>query len=338
MRKGKQEYRTVSMRRRMFAKGTIALLAVLLNCSSARAADNILTGQVLAGITPIKHATVTLFGTVETCVPDPCGLVPRPVEETTTDADGRFSLDLSKAHAKVQEMYGRTTEEQEQAPRAGSFFVVASGGDVGKGNNPAIKLVTVFGSPPPEGHVIINELTTVVAAFLLNRLTLGGLARIKEGCTLLRQLVDPVTGHLRPVFDRGANSPALVNTLADILHGCVTSSGPSSNECEALFKVATLQRSNEKPEDTLHAAENIVSPWGRGQSSAFALLPKERPYLPVLNQPPAGWLLSLNFNDVRLDRPTQIFADLGDRTLWILNRGSNSLVELSMAPEDLTPL
>jgi hypothetical protein len=169
----------------------------------------------------------------------------------------------------------------------------------------------------------------------LTRVTLGGLARLKEGFTLVRQLVDPVTGHLRPVFDRGANSPALVNTLGDVLHGCAISSGPGSHECAALFKVTTLQRWNEKPDNTLYAVENLVSAWGRAQSSAFELLPKERPYTPVLDHPPAGWLLSLNFNNLGLHQPTQIFADLSDRTLWILNRGNNSLVELSMAPEDL---
>ena len=138
------------MRAGCFTTGAM-LLTVVLGLSLANdAIAQILRGQVLAGITPIKYSTVTLYGTVETCIPDPCGLVSRPVEETTTGADGRFSLDLSKAHAKVQTTYGDSTEEQEQAPRAGTFFIVASGGDVGKGNNPVIKLVTVFGKPRPK--------------------------------------------------------------------------------------------------------------------------------------------------------------------------------------------
>jgi hypothetical protein len=266
-----------------------------------------------------------------------------PVEETTTDAKGRFSFDLSKAHTKVRKMdvpgsqdnlTERELPEKEQAPQAGSLFLVASGGDVGKGDNPAIKLVAALGSAPPEGHVTIHELTTTVAVFPLNTI-LGGFAPRAESFVLARQLVDPVTGKLRPVFDRGANSPALVNTLADILHGCVSSAGPKSKECDSLFKVATTERWHQKPENTLQAMENIVSTWGHGQSSAYALLPKERPCTPVLERPPAGWLLSINMKDLGLHRPGQIFADWGNRTLWILNRGNDSLVELSTEPKDL---
>jgi hypothetical protein len=57
--------------------------------------------------------------------------------------------------------------------------------------------------------------------------------------------------------------------------------------------------------------------------------------LRCLERPPAGWLLSINMKDLGLHRPTQIFADWGNRTLWILNRGNDSLVELSTEPKDL---
>jgi hypothetical protein len=53
----------------------------------------------------------------------------------------------------------------EPPPIPGTFYLVASGGDAGGGNNPAITLVSALGGPPPEGRVTINELTTVVAAF-----------------------------------------------------------------------------------------------------------------------------------------------------------------------------
>ena len=332
-----------SLRALCFRAGVV-LLAVGLSFSFANAATNqILTGQVLAGITPIKRATVTLYGTAYACVPDPCVSVSKPVEETTTDGEGRFSFDLSKAHTKVQKtdvpgsqdnLTERELPEKEQAPQAGSLYVVAGGGDAGRGDNPAIKLVAALGGAPPEGHVTINELTTAVAVFPLNTIP-GGFAPKAESFVLACQLVDPVTGKLRSLFDRGANSSALINTLADILHGCVTSAGPKSSECDSLFKVATTERWHQKPADTLQAMANIVSTWGHGQSSAFALLPKERPYTPVLDHAPAGWLLSLNMKIPGLHRPTQIFADWGDRTLWILNRGSDSLVELSTEPKDL---
>jgi hypothetical protein len=305
------------------------LLTVVLGLSLANdAIAQILTGQILAGTIPIKQATVTLFGTVETCMPDPCVLISEPVEKTASDSEGHFSLDLAQARAKVWRMgvppSPRFTQAEE-APRPGSLYLVVDGGDSGKGDNPAIKLVNQFGTAPADGHLVVNELTTIIAAFTPNP-------------ELYHQLVDPSTGSLRPLFNRGANSPALANTLADIMHGCVISEGLKSHECESLFQAVTLPREypKQKPDNTQLAIGRIVSTWGRGQSSAFALLAKARPYAPVLERAPAGWLLSLNFNGLGLHRPTQILADLSDHTLWIMNRGSNSLVELSTNSGDLT--
>jgi hypothetical protein len=318
----------------------VAAIAICIAVSFVNAtSNNILAGQVLAGTTPIKHATVTLFGTVGTCVPDPCFSTSMAVEETTTDAEGRFSFDLSQAHAKVQRMPVSPETSfvtVEQAPASGSLYLVATGGDAGKGNNPATKLISAFGSAPPEGHVVVNELTTVIAAFSLHGITLSAGRPGEESLLLTLQLVDPVTGTLRRIFNRGRNSPALVNTLADIMHGCVISTGLKSHECESLFQAMILPRWFQKPDNTLLAIESIVSTEGRGQTSDFALLLKERPYGPVLERPPAGWLLSLNFDNLGLHRPTEILADLGDHTVWVMSQASHSLAELSTNPGDLT--
>jgi hypothetical protein len=122
------------------------------------------------------------------------------------------------------------------------------------------------------------------------------------------------------------------------MHGCEISAGPKSRECESLFQAVTLPPWYQKPDNTQLALASIVSTEGRGQNSAFALLPKERPYSPVLERPPAGWLLSLNFDNLGLHRPTEILADLGDHTLWVMSQGSHRLAELSTNPGDLTAL
>jgi len=314
---------------------TAALALPFANTASAQ----ILTGQVLAGTVPIRNAAVTLYGTVYTCPLSSCFATSESVEGTSTDDKGRFSFDLSEARGKVQATFQTKSQvfvrEQTQAPRANAFYLVASGGDAGKGNNSAIKMITLLGSAPSEGHVIVNELTTVIAAFTLNAISLGSQPPREENLVLACQLVDPVTGKLRAVFDRGANSPAMVNTLADIIHGCITSEGPRSHECDALFAASPKWLDNRPPDNTLIAVEGIVSSWGHGKSAPFALLPKERPYTPVLVRPPPGWLLSLNFENLGLDHPSEVFADWSAHTLWILSRGNDSLVEMSTDPEDL---
>ena len=70
---------------------------------------------------------------------------------------------------------------------------------------------------------------------------------------------------------------------------------------------------------------------GRANSALLRLLPSELPYAPVLQQAPADWLLSLNFEDLGLHRPTAILADPSNSTLWILNSGN--LTELSTEPK-----
>lgn len=86
-----------------------------------------------------------------------------------------------------------------------------------------------------------------------------------NGNPITRALLDPESGTLRPIFSEGVNSPALVNTLADILAACVRSAGPKSRACSALFAAAPpvdrprvpYQRTP-APADTISALENIA--------------------------------------------------------------------------------
>ena len=260
-----------------------------------------LTGRVLAGRTPIKNATVALFGTVDHERPIMDFASSEPVAETHTDAEGRFSFDLSKARAVLtttQRMGRGPLVRVEVAPQPGTLYVVASGGDAGGGDNHAITLATALGIAPPGGYLVVNELTTVVAAFSVgyvgtgawfsdnnqwtrtahfpmavfppegttsvsnrgDQMNVTGGTPSEESLALACQLVDPVTGRLQPVFLSGANSPAVVNSLADILHSCVVSHGPDFAECSVLFQAATLPNPwNLTPHNTLTAIENITS-------------------------------------------------------------------------------
>jgi hypothetical protein len=102
-----------------------------------------------------------------------------------------------------------------------------------------------------------------------------------------------------------------------------------------LFQAATLPDPwNLRPQNTLTAIESIVSKLGRTNSAVMRLLPSQRPYTPVLEQAPNGWLLSLNFTGLGLHRPTAIREDPTNRTLWILNSSNQTLTELSTEPND----
>ncbi len=181
--------------------------------------------------------------------------------------------------------------------------------------------------PPGEMASLLSQRT--------DKINVTGGTPSKQSLALACQLVDPATGRLQKVLSTGANSPALLNTLADILHSCIVSHGPGFADCGAVFQAATLPSPWDlTPHNTLTAIESITSKLGRSNSALLRLLPSQLPYTPVLKQPPSGWLLSLNFEDFGLHRPTAVLADPSNSTLWVLNSGNQSLTELSTDPKD----
>ena len=204
---------------------------------------------------------MTLYGSVSECVPDPCFVTTKPTEEATTDIRGNFALDISKARATTMTI-GIPPEprfKRVQVPPAnGTLYLIASGGNAGKGINPAIKLATFLGSVPAGRHVVINELTTALAFLCSGRISAfpGGMAPF--ALDLFLRLVDPANARLRAFPGTPSNSPALVNTVANALNACVASEGPTSKECADLLQATSPVRFNNKATDTLSAAESIV--------------------------------------------------------------------------------
>jgi hypothetical protein len=113
-----------------------------------------LSGKVLSGDLPVSGATVTLFGAVKVCVPDPCTTIPMPVAHSRTDSHGSFIIDLSSAAADVpsqEETHDEAgqlkyhTETIRELPAPNSLFLTASGGSTGAGANSATKLSLALG-------------------------------------------------------------------------------------------------------------------------------------------------------------------------------------------------
>jgi len=118
------------------------------------------------------------------------------------------------------------------------MYLIAQDGDAGGGANPVAALMLALGDTNGVHSITINEITTVIAALAYARsmsdhdLLLSGDASVKARLsnggwvwlpprapttTMSRALVDPERGALRPIFSEGVNSPALVNTLADVV-------------------------------------------------------------------------------------------------------------------------
>ena len=269
--------------------GVLAVSGSLLGVT-ALGADSI-KGRVLGAGAPIAGSTVTLW--------EAGGSAPRKVGETKTDAEGQFQLDTG-------------------APAtAGSLYLVATGGEPtalkGRGDNPAIALITVLGAKPPE-RVTINEMTTVAsvwthAQFLEGTAIKGHALGLSIAAGNVPNFVDLQTGGWGEAIQGPLNSgqtPTMANfaSLADVLAGCVMHRTPDA--CARLFAAATPPGGG-APTDTLTAAESIARyPWYQPER-LYALLdqfypvPRGKtlrpvPYMPYLNWAPSAWVLPLRFD------------------------------------------
>ena len=133
---------------RMLMLGAV-FVAIILSAGPAFAADSI-KGLVVCGGAPIAKSTVTLW--------EASAGAPKQLDQTKSSDDGRFEVRVKGAHDD------------------GVLYLVAAGG-VPKASktgsdNPAIVLLSVLGSKPPQ-QVVVNEFTTVASAFTAARFING---------------------------------------------------------------------------------------------------------------------------------------------------------------------
>jgi len=267
--------------------------------------------------------------------------------KTQTDAHGKFAIDLSDISVTVPTTYwnGRYHDETRMArerPDPRSLYLIATGGNAGGGTNPAIKLMLGLGNATGLRGVTINEITTVVTTFIYARVITerNGLLFLNDTSTA-RALVDPERGTLRSMFSERANTPALVNTLADVVAACVRSAGQKSPPCQALFAAAppvdrprASYMQTSAPVDTFAALRNIALWPQRNARRVFSLLPPQPPYMPVLTSAPREFMISLNLALGGLKHPSGIAFDPDSNAMWIANEGGNSVTELGAGPNN----
>ncbi|MGA3341036.1 MAG: hypothetical protein ABSD11_10460 [Methylocella sp.] len=248
-------------------------------------------GQVQAGGDPLGGSTVTLWVASAS--------EPKQLAQTRTQANGQF------------ELHSKATLDKDAV-----LYLIAKGGEPkvgkGRGDNPAIVLLTVLGGKLP-AKVVMNELTTVASSFTAARFIKGesisgnplGL-RIAAGN--VPNLVDPATGGwgkvlLDPLNSTQTTTLANLNTLGSLLSAFAT---VANNEWRARFLKAATPPSGSVPRNTLEAIAGIArAPWA-DPKDLFALFeeaypqPKDgsrraAPFVPYLAWTPPDFALSLCF-------------------------------------------
>jgi hypothetical protein len=273
---------------------SIAMLAAvvasnLLFAHLALAAD--IKGQVLTGNAPIAKSTITLWAASADA--------PKQLAQTKTSDDGRFEVRTKGANADS------------------ILYLVASGGEPkaskAAGDEPALVLLSVLGSQPPES-VVVNELTTVASAFTNARFIngesiSGNPLGLKIAAGNVRNLVDPATGGwgkvlLDPLNSSMTTTMASLDTLGSLITASVT---VANDDWRARFFKAATPAAGPTPTNTLEAMAGIArEPWA-DPKDLYALfdetypLPapdgrRSAPFAPYLVYSPDDFALSLAFS------------------------------------------
>lgn len=165
-----------------------------------------------------------------------------------------------------------------------------------------LKLAVVLGNSLPKNFVI-NELTTVAAAYSMSRFfhsddqIYGGAQNLHAAAGMNANLVDSGAGVLSPIITSPpnadqTNSMRSINSLSNLITTCVQN---RPNACDQLFRVTTVN--NNAPSNTLYALLNIVHNPANHVSDIFKLSRKSVAYQPALKKAPDAWTLALKFNN-----------------------------------------
>ncbi len=311
-----------------------------------------LTGSVQAGAQTVSGASVTLYAAGTSGYGSASAQV---ATSLPTDNNGGFTVNAGYICPKPNSQ----------------VYLVATGGKIAQQDaNPNRVFMTALGSCSnlASTPVVLNEITTVASAFATapfaandaltgnsSYLYLGtsgaNLTGLSNAFAAVNNLVDVTTGTVRyTVPTQNAAVPyAEINTLADILNDCATTTGGVGGDgsaCGLLLSETTLlgtgaYNASIAPADTLQAAFNIAqhpaSNYGYSlgtdpthEHPLISLATSTSPFQPILSTTPNDWSISLNYTNGGGLSSTSVVGSLAiDATgnLWITDIATGNVIE-----------
>lgn len=307
-----------------------------LSASQGVAQQQTLQGSVHAASSLLAGATLTAYA-----VNSSQG-APRVVGQGVTRSDGTFTVLVSCAPIAQSPQPIYLIASAEKAPSAADE----------NATNEAIRLVSVIAdcaSPPRQ--LTVNELTTVAAAYALNAFitdeAIGGSSPgLPNALATLASLIDPVRGALAESLPAGtactsAASLAIncdtvekMNTLADALAACASTSSAGSSTCTTLFRCAAVEAREVAPSTCLAAPPTDLptDTWGAiiavarapglaSSAGLYAVSGSSVIYAPTLAAAPNDWSLALTHTGGGLSEPTALAID-ATGNIWVASYNS----------------
>lgn len=241
---------------------------------------NLLTGIVQSGGTTSTRALSGVLVIVYETTADGR----EPVGTGKTDESGSFSIDVSSTGS------------------VDSIFYATA--DLGEG----VILVTIIG-PGTLDSIIINELTTVAAAFSFAQFTQNGVIAgdafgLSIASGMNNNLVSPVTGESSDVLTSPpnadqTNSLRSTRALANLLSVCVLAAEVNSRAAVETLFALTTPPDGTAPKDTLQALVNIALNPANNVAAIYARTqePDVKLYRPTLERMPDAWTIAVKVND-----------------------------------------
>jgi RHS repeat-associated protein len=255
-----------------------------------------ISGRVHGGQQPVSGATIQMWQVGTTGYGVGATPLGNPV---TTGMDGSFVL--TGAYSCTQGYAGNNT----------LVYVTATGGNPGLANatnNSALTMMVGLGfcgNLTPATFIFIDEVTTVASVYALapfmspSGMVVGSYGASNQGLinafATIGNLVDIAGGSARSTTPAGNGivPQAELNTLADLLAGCVNSMGPSSPGCSALFSTVS-PIGGTPPTTVVGAVLSIAENPGYNVSQLLQLSSAQPPFAPALSSA-KDWTLSVGY-------------------------------------------
>lgn len=277
-----------------------------------------LSGLVQSGTTDVAGAHVYLFAANTTGYGQ--ASVSLLSGTAGSDANGSYVVSASDGSFTLPGGYSCPTHSQ--------LYVYANGGTINGNSNAPTTLITALGacgSLSSSSSLIVNEATTVAAAFALSGYATdpthisspnntAALVGIGNAFLNAANLASYATGTavLTTPPGNGTAPQAKMNTLASILNACLVSGGDA---CTTLFTNAAPGATGTTPADVATAAINIAHNQGANVSALYSLLPASPAFTPVLSAAPHDWAMGVSYKGVDQSAGLAIDA-VGD--VWVL--------------------
>jgi len=284
-------------------------LLILSSCSDNDNDQGEINGTVKSGDQVIPNSNVTLFrsGT---------GNGISILGDDIADEEGNFSISFNPPSDENAVLYLIA----ENNPLNIAKTIELS-------NSLNVRLALMLGRLPVISEVVINERTTVAAAYAMAHFFVSGgidgtYPGLQNAADISHNLADPSNGNVASMLDNFPNGAstttrATFNSLANILAACVNSDAG----CIQLFDLSTPPGGT-PPTNTLDAAVNIAHFSWQNVDDLFEFSLLEDVYSPTLGSPEDinAWFLAIRYvgNGMEINGPGNTAFD-ADGNAWITN-------------------